>query len=131
MLRAAVAAKTEYGMKAKAKMNAGELVSDDIVLNIIKDNIFTPKCKQGFVLDGFPRNMAQARALDDLLAREKKPLNSVLKLEVPDEILEERICGRRIHKPSGRPYHLKFNPPKVPGKDDITGEDLIQRKDDN
>ena len=142
MLRAAVAAQTEVGKKAQAIMKAGGLVSDDIVVGIIRDRIKEPDCKFGFILDGFPRTLAQAKALDKMLAEEGAVVTKVIELQVPDEILEERICGRWIHKSSGRSYHVKFAPPKsmklgrdgnpIPEsmKDDVTGEPLIQRPDD-
>jgi adenylate kinase len=131
MLRAAVAAGTDVGKQAKAAMDAGALVSDEIVVGIIRDRIQEPDCEQGYQLDGFPRNVAQAEKLDDMLTESQQSIDYVIQLEVNDEILVERVCGRRIHKPSGRTYHIAFNPPKVEGKDDVTGEDLIQRPDDN
>lgn len=142
MLRAAVAAKTEVGLKAAAVMKAGGLVSNDIVIGIIRDRIREPDCKFGFILDGFPRTLVQAEALDKMLAEEGACVTKVVELQVPDEVLEERICGRWIHKKSGRSYHVKFAPPKsmktdsqgkpVPEsmKDDETGEALMQRPDD-
>jgi len=139
MLRAAVAAKSEIGMKAKDLMSAGKLVGDDIVIGIIKDRIQEPDCAKGFILDGFPRTLGQAKAIDKLLAEGKEKVNCVISLEVPDSVLEERICGRWIHKASGRSYHVKFAPPKSLGgatpskenmKDDQTGEPLMQRPDD-
>jgi len=139
MLRAAVAAKTEIGMKAKELMAAGKLVGDDIVIGIIKDRIQEPDCAKGFILDGFPRTLGQAKAIDKLLAEGGEKVNSVISLDIPDSVLEERICGRWIHKKSGRSYHVKFAPPKSLGgaaptkdnmKDDETGEPLMQRPDD-
>jgi len=142
MLRAAVAAQTEVGKKAQAVMKAGGLVSDDIVVGIIRDRIKEEDCKFGFILDGFPRTLVQAQALDKMLAEEGAAVTKVIELQVPDEVLEERICGRWIHKKSGRSYHVKFAPPKsmtlgedgkpVPEsmKDDETGEALMQRPDD-
>jgi adenylate kinase len=142
MLRAAVAAQTEVGKKAQAIMKAGGLVSDDIVVGIIRDRIQEEDCKLGFILDGFPRTLEQAKALDQMLAEEGAAVTKVIELQVPDEILEERICGRWIHKGSGRSYHVKFAPPKSmkmdadgnPVKetmlDDETGEPLMQRPDD-
>lgn len=139
MLRAAVAAGTEVGKQAQEVMKAGKLVSDDIVIGIIKDRIQEPDCAKGFILDGFPRTVVQAKAVDQLLASGCEKVNSVVALTVPDEVLEERICGRWIHKKSGRSYHVKFSPPKSLGgatpttdnmKDDQTGEPLIQRPDD-
>jgi len=131
MLRAAVAAKTPMGLKAKAVMDAGQLVSDDIVNGIVADSLMKPECEKGFILDGYPRTAAQAAELDKILESQNKAIDDVVQIDVPKELLMERITGRRIHKPSGRSYHVKFNPPKVSGKDDVTGEDLIQRRDDN
>jgi len=142
MLRAAVAAQTEVGKKAQAVMKAGGLVSDDIVIGIIHDRIQEPDCRFGFILDGFPRTLKQAKALDAMLAKEGACVTKVIELAVPDSVLEERICGRWIHKSSGRSYHVKFAPPKsmkldasgkpVPEsmKDNETGEPLMQRPDD-
>lgn len=142
MLRAAVAAQTEVGKQAQAVMKAGGLVSDDIVVGIIRDRIQEPDCKFGFILDGFPRTVKQAKALDAMLAEEGACVTKVIELQVPDEVLEERICGRWIHKKSGRSYHIKYAPPKSMKTgpdgmpivesmiDDITGEPLIQRPDD-
>ena len=142
MLRAAVAAQTEVGKKAQAVMKAGGLVSDDIVVAIIKDRIQEEDCKLGFILDGFPRTLKQAQALDAMLAEEGAVVSKVIELQVPDSVLEERICGRWIHKKSGRSYHVKYAPPKsmkkdangnpIPStmKDDETGELLMQRPDD-
>ena len=130
MLRAAMAAKTPVGLKAKAKINAGQLVDDQIVIDLIKDNLERRDCQKGFVLDGFPRTMAQATALDQMLREKGTAIDSCVMLDVPDGVLEERITGRWIHKPSGRSYHTKFAPPAVAGIDDVTGEALIQRSDD-
>ena len=142
MLREAVGAQTEIGKKAQAVMKAGGLVSDDIVVGIIRDRIKHDDCRFGFILDGFPRTLEQARALDAMLAEEGASVTKVVELKVPDEVLEERICGRWIHKSSGRSYHVKFAPPKsmkvdADGKpipesmlDDVTNEPLMQRPDD-
>merc|ERR1712048_577271 len=139
MLREAVANGTEIGLKAKKIMAEGGLVSDDIVVGIIKARIAEPDCKKGFLLDGFPRTIKQAEMLDELLSQSGDCVNGVIEFGVPDAILEERICGRWIHKASGRSYHVKFNPPKslmgrAPSaetmKDDVTGEPLMQRSDD-
>ena len=142
MLRAAVAAKSEVGLKAAAVMKAGGLVSDEIVIGIIRDRIREPDCKFGFILDGFPRTLVQAQELDKMLSEEGACVTKVVELQVPDSVLEERICGRWIHKKSGRSYHVKYAPPKsmktdgsgkpIPEsmKDDETGEALMQRPDD-
>ncbi|KAH7444419.1 hypothetical protein KP509_02G077600 [Ceratopteris richardii] len=131
MLRAAVAAKTPLGLRAKEAMDKGELVSDDLVVGIIDEAMKKPSCQKGFILDGFPRTVIQAEKLDAMLEKQGTKVDKVLNFEIADSILEERITGRWIHPASGRSYHTKFAPPKVPGKDDVTGEPLIQRKDDN
>merc|ERR1719316_2307412 len=139
MLREAVAAGTEVGLRAKAVMESGGLVSDDIVVGIIKDRITKPDCQLGFILDGFPRTLEQSKALDAMLAESGERVGKVLEFQVPDAVLTERICGRWIHKASGRSYHVKFAPPKsYDGSaptvenmlDDETGEPLMQRADD-
>eukprot|EP01018_Ginkgo_biloba_P021124 Gb_16638 [translate_table: standard] len=131
MLRSAVAAKTPLGVKAKEAMDKGELVSDDLVVGIIDEAIKKPSCQKGFILDGFPRTVVQAQKLDEMLEKRGAKIDKVLNFEIDDSILEERITGRWMHPSSGRSYHTKFAPPKVPGVDDVTGEPLIQRKDDN
>jgi len=131
MLRAAIASGSDIGKKAKAVMDAGGLVSDDIVVGIVKDAIKQPECKKGFILDGFPRTVAQAQKLDEMLAEQKVALDVAASFEIPDGVLVERVEGRWIHPASGRSYHTKFAPPKVAGKDDITGDALIHRADDN
>ncbi|KAG5521889.1 hypothetical protein RHGRI_034199 [Rhododendron griersonianum] len=130
MLRAAVAAKTPLGIKAKEAMEKAKLVSDDLVVGIIDEAMKKPSCQKGFILDGFPRTVVQAEKLDEMLLKQGAKIDKVLNFAVDDAILEERITGRWIHPSSGRSYHTKFAPPKVPGVDDVTGEPLIQRKDD-
>ena len=112
-------------------MAAGKLVPDELVIGLIKDQFKQPECSRGILLDGFPRTTAQAEALDKMLKENGKNLDKVIEFKVDDKILVERVSGRRIHQASGRTYHTKFNPPKVAGKDDVTGEDLYQRPDDN
>lgn len=131
MLRAAVEAKTDLGLKAKDIMAAGKLVPDELVIGLIKDQFNQPECKRGIILDGFPRTTGQAEALDHMFKESGRTLDRVLEFKVDDNVLVDRISGRRIHKASGRTYHTKFNPPKVDGHDDVTGEPLIQRPDDN
>ena len=113
MLRAAVAAGTPVGKQAKAAMDAGALVTDDIVCGIIADRIKEPDCASGFILDGFPRTVEQAKKLDEVLAKNGEAVAKVVELRVPDAVLEERICGRWVHKASGRSYHVKFNRPRA------------------
>jgi adenylate kinase len=126
MLRAAVKAGTAMGLAAKAVMDAGQLVSDEIIIGLVKERIAQPDCANGFLFDGFPRTIPQADALKAAGVK----LDLVLEIDVPFDAIIERMSGRRTHPASGRTYHLKFNPPKVEGKDDLTGEDLIQRDDD-
>ena len=126
MLRAAVKAGTAMGLAAKKVMDSGGLVSDDIIIGLVKERIAQPDCANGFLFDGFPRTIPQADAMKQAGVK----LDLVLEIDVPDESIIERMSGRRVHVASGRTYHLKFNPPKVDGKDDVTGEDLIQRADD-
>ena len=126
MLRAAVKAGTPLGLQAKAVMDAGQLVSDDLIINLVKERLAQPDCAQGFLFDGFPRTIPQAEAMKAAGVK----LDYVLEIDVPFDAIIERMSGRRSHHASGRTYHVKFNPPKVEGKDDVTGEDLIQRDDD-
>jgi adenylate kinase len=126
MLRAAVKAGTPLGVAAKKVMDSGALVGDDIIIALVKERISQPDCANGFLFDGFPRTIPQADAMKTAGVK----LDFVLEIDVPDEAIIERMSGRRVHMASGRTYHLKFNPPKVDGKDDVTGEDLIQRVDD-
>ena len=126
MLRAAVKAGTALGLAAKQVMDAGALVSDDIIIGLVKERIAQPDCANGFLFDGFPRTIPQAQALRDAGVR----IDVVLEIDVPDKAIVERMSGRRVHVASGRTYHIHFNPPKVEGRDDATGEPLIQRDDD-
>ena len=130
LLRDAVAQGTELGKQAKDVMARGELVSDELVINLFKESMNQPECERGMLLDGFPRTTVQAEKLDSMFKLAGKKIDAVIEFKVDDEILIERIEGRRVHKNSGRSYHVKFNPPKVAGIDDITGEALIQRADD-
>jgi adenylate kinase len=118
-------------LQAKAAMDAGALVTDDLVVGIIADALRRPECRTGFILDGFPRTVGQAEKLDEMLSRRGTAIDKVLNFQVPDAVLVERVTGRWVHPASGRSYHTKFAPPRVPGTDDATGEPLIQRKDDN
>ena len=131
LLRAAVAEGTDIGKQADEVMKSGGLVSDDLVIALFKAELSKPENKKGLLLDGFPRTIEQAKKLDEMLAEAGQKINLVIEFQLDDAILVERVEGRRIHVASGRSYHVKFNPPKVEGKDDVTGEDLIQRKDDN
>ena len=126
MLRAAVKAGTPLGLQAKAVMESGGLVSDDLIINLVKERIAQPDCSKGFLFDGFPRTIPQADAMKAAGVK----LDYVLEIDVPFEAILERMSGRRSHPASGRTYHVKFNPPKVAGQDDVTGEPLVQRDDD-
>lgn len=126
MLRAAVKAGSPLGLQAKQVMDSGALVSDDIIIGLVKERIAQPDCASGFLFDGFPRTIPQADAMKSAGVK----LDAVLEIDVPDSAIIERMSGRRTHPASGRTYHVKFNPPKVEGLDDITGEPLIQRDDD-
>ncbi len=126
MLRAAVKAGTPLGLEAKKVMDAGGLVSDDLIINLVKDRIAQSDCAKGFLFDGFPRTIPQAEAMKAAGVK----LDYVLEIDVPFDAIIERMSGRRSHPASGRTYHVKFNPPKVEGKDDVTGEPLVQRDDD-
>lgn len=126
MLRAAIKAGTELGLAAKKVMDAGSLVSDDIMIGLVKDRLQEPDCANGYLFDGFPRTIKQADAMKDAGIN----VDYVLEIDVPDESIVERMSGRRCHPGSGRVYHIKFNPPKADNLDDVTGEALIQRDDD-
>ena len=126
MLRAAIKAGTELGMKAKEAIDAGQLVTDDIIIGMVKERIAEEDCANGFLLDGFPRTVPQA----DAVAEAGVEIDAVVEIDVPDEEIITRMSGRRCHVASGRTYHVVYNPPKVEDKDDETGEDLIQRDDD-
>ncbi len=127
MLRGAVKAGTPLGIKAKQVMDSGNLVSDDIIIGLVKERIQEPDCKNGFLFDGFPRTIAQAQALKD----DGIVIDCVIEIQVADNDIITRMSGRRAHLASGRTYHIIYNPPKVKNKDDITGEELVQRDDDN
>ena len=126
MLRAAVKAGTPLGLAAKGIMDAGGLISDEIIINLVKERIKEADCKDGFLFDGFPRTLPQAQAMKDAGI----PIDYVVEIDVEDSEIIKRMSGRRVHPASGRTYHIIFNPPKVAGKDDVTGEDLVQRPDD-
>jgi adenylate kinase len=126
MLRAAVKAGTPLGIEAKKVMDSGGLVSDDIIINLVKERLTQPDCAGGYLFDGFPRTIPQA----DAMKAAGVAIDYVLEIDVPDSEIIDRMSGRRVHPASGRTYHVKHNPPKVAGKDDATGEDLVQRDDD-
>lgn len=126
MLRAAVKANTTLGLKVKKVMEEGGLVPDDIMIALVKERVNSPDCRNGYLLDGFPRTTAQAEALRD----QKIKIDLVIDIDVPEEEIIDRMTGRLVHSPSGRIYHKRYNPPKIPGKDDLTGELLVQRTDD-
>ncbi|WP_294966072.1 adenylate kinase [Sulfurimonas sp.] len=126
MLRAAIKAGTDMGKMAKAAMDSGQLVTDEIIIGLVKDRIVEDDCKNGYLLDGFPRTLPQA----DAVTQAGIVIDAVIEIDVPAQEIVKRMSGRRAHLASGRTYHVTFNPPKVEGKDDITGEDLVQRDDD-
>ena len=126
MLRAAAKAGTATGLAAKKLMDAGQLVSDDIIIALVRERLSGPDCAKGYLFDGFPRTIPQAEAMREAAVR----IDFVLEIQVPDEEIIARMGGRRVHLASGRTYHVKFNPPRVAGKDDLTGEPLVQREDD-
>ena len=126
MLRAAIKAGTDMGKMAKAAMDAGQLVTDEIIIGLVKDRIAQDDCKNGYLLDGFPRTLPQA----DAVTSAGIEIDAVIEIDVADEVIVKRMSGRRAHLSSGRTYHLEYNPPKIAGKDDETGEELVQRPDD-
>jgi adenylate kinase len=126
MLRAAVKAGTPLGLAAKGIMDAGGLISDDIIINLVKERIKEADCAKGFLFDGFPRTLVQAQAMKDAGI----PIDYVVEIDVEDSEIIKRMSGRRVHPASGRTYHILFNPPKAAGRDDVTGEELVQRPDD-
>src|SRR3954467_1663792 len=126
MLRAAVKAGTPLGLAAKKVMDAGQLVSDDIIIGLVQERLKAPDCAKGYLFDGFPRTIPQAEAMK----KAGVAIDYVLEVDVPDDEIIQRMSGRRVHPASGRTYHVKFNPPRLEGKDDTTGEPLIQRDDD-
>ncbi|MDP6744756.1 MAG: adenylate kinase [SAR324 cluster bacterium] len=131
MLRAASSSGSKIGLELKTVIDGGNLVSDEIVVGIVEERIFQNDCAVGYMLDGFPRNKEQAKKLDAMLAGQNQKIDIVLRLLLKDEVVVRRIAGRRFHVESGRSYHVEYNPPEIPGKDDFTGEPLIQRADDN
>lgn len=131
MLRATSSFGSKIGLELKAVIDGGNLVSDEIVVGIVEERIFQNDCAVGYMLDGFPRNKEQAKKLDAMLAGQNQKIDIVLRLLLKDEVVVRRIAGRRFHVESGRSYHVEFNPPEIAGKDDLTGEPLIQRADDN
>lgn len=126
MLRAAIKEGTALGLAAKQVMDAGQLVSDDLIIGLVKERISKADCAKGFLLDGFPRTIPQA----DAMKANGVVVDHVIEFDVPDDVIVERMSGRRVHPASGRVYHVTYNPPKVEGKDDLTGEDLVIREDD-
>ncbi|CAL8102426.1 unnamed protein product [Calicophoron daubneyi] len=131
MLRAAAASKSPIGLEIEKTISSGKFVSDDIVCDLIDKHLSEPECRAGFLLDGFPRNVSQAEKLEEVLKKRKQKITAVVEMKVDDAVLEKRICGRLFHPASGRSYHTEFHPPKVPMTDDVTGDRLVRRADDN
>ncbi len=127
MLRAATKAGSKLGLAVKSVMERGQLVSDELIMGLVRERLKEPDCSIGYLFDGFPRTLAQAQAMQE----SRLQVDYVIEIHVPDQDIVLRMSGRRVHLASGRTYHIKFNPPQVAGKDDVTGEDLIQRQDDN
>ena len=126
MLRAAAKAGTALGLAAQKVIDAGQLVSDDVIIGLVKERLRQPDCARGYLFDGFPRTIPQAEAMKT----GQVPIDAVLEIDVPDDEIVARMSGRRVHPPSGRTYHVRFNPPRQEGRDDVTGEPLVQREDD-
>jgi len=131
ILRSIVASGSELGKKLKTTMDSGGFVDDSTMIEVVKTGISRPECARGFILDGFPRTVAQAEKLDVMLGEQRTKLDGVINFKVDDKVLVDRVVGRLVHPASGRSYHVKFAPPKVDGKDDLTGEPLVHRSDDN
>lgn len=131
LLRAEISSGSALGTEIKAVIDEGKLVGDELVLKMVEDNLNKPACANGFLLDGFPRTILQAEKLDQMLENRRQPLDAVVEFSIDDSLLVRRICGRWFHLASGRSYHEEFHPPRVPGRDDITGEPLVRRSDDN
>ncbi|WP_413376871.1 adenylate kinase [Alkalihalobacillus sp. 1P02AB] len=130
MFRAAIKGQTDLGVKAKSFIDAGELVPDEVTIGIVRERLNEDDCKDGFLLDGFPRTVAQAEALEDILSSMGRKIDYVLNVDVPEQLLMDRLTGRRVSPTSGKTYHVIFNPPKVEGVCDLDGSELIQRDDD-
>eukprot|EP00916_Digyalum_oweni_P021382 GHVL01035506.1.p1 GENE.GHVL01035506.1~~GHVL01035506.1.p1 ORF type:complete len:252 (-),score=44.74 GHVL01035506.1:646-1401(-) len=130
LLRKNASQKTELGINAEKDMSSGQLVSDDLVIEMIKKEISSPLCKRGFILDGFPRTIKQADSLKEMMSKQRQRLDAVVNLESDVDVLRKRVTGRLVHPPSGRVYHTEYHPPHEEGKDNVTGDDLVKRLDD-